>query len=94
MKRLLALLTSTTQAKNKLQAALTPADAPAFIDACASLAQLGWTAEDVEKISHAMVNRRILAFGWGQVTDLGEYGTPGIQGGATRGSRPYERAAL
>lgn len=81
----------TDEATNKLRAALTPTETPAFIDACASLAQLGMTAEDLNQISHAMVNRRILAFGWGDITDIGERGTPGYQGGVTQGSEPYER---
>lgn len=81
----------TDEATNKLRAALTPDQTPAFIDACAGLAQLGMTSEDLNQISHAMVNRRILAFGWGDITDLGERGTPGYQGGVTQGSAPYER---
>ncbi|MHA7176177.1 hypothetical protein ACX80D_05935 [Arthrobacter sp. Sr24] len=91
MKSWLTRKIETDEATNKLHAALTPGQAPAFIDACASPAQFGMTAEDINQISHAMVNYRILAFGWGDIKDLGERGTPGYQGGVTQGSEPYER---
>lgn len=91
MRNWLTRKADTDEAAIKLRAALAPDQTPAFIEACASLAQLGMTAEDLNQISHAMVNRRILAFGWGDITDLGERGTPGYKGGVTRGSEPYER---
>jgi hypothetical protein len=59
-----------------------------FIEACADLAQLGLSAEGVETIAHAMTRRRILAFGGGTITDLGEAGNH--LDGSTRGSRTYE----
>lgn len=61
---------------------------PAFIDACASLAQLGMSASQVETIVHAMTYRRILAFSSGTITDLGEAGH--YLDGSTRGSKTYE----
>lgn len=91
MRNWLTCKVDTDEATNKLRAALTTAETPAFIDACASLAQLGMTPEHLNQISHAMINRRILAFGWGDITDLGERGTPGYQGGVTQGTEPYER---
>lgn len=63
-------------------------DDPAFIDACALLAQLGLSAAQVERISHAMQHRRILAFSAGSITDLGEAGN--WLDGSTRGSKTYE----
>ncbi|KAA0979898.1 hypothetical protein FQ154_01695 [Paeniglutamicibacter gangotriensis] len=63
-------------------------DDPAFLDACASLAQLGMSAADLEQVVHAMTRRRILAFSAGTITDLGEAGSH--LDGSTRGSRTYE----
>lgn len=90
MKNWLTRKIETDEATAQLRAALTPKETPAFIAACVDLAQLGMTAEDINQISHAMVNRRILAFGWGDITDIGEHGTP-LLSGVTRGSEPYER---
>lgn len=67
-------------------------DDPAFIDACASLGQLGMSAEQVETIVHAMVHRRIIAFSAGTITDLGEAGH--FLDGSTRGSKTYEGHSL
>lgn len=62
-------------------------DDPAFINACAIFGQLGMTADDLNKIGHAMVHNRILAFGYGEVIDMGQRMAP--PGGGTRKTEPY-----
>lgn len=61
---------------------------PEFIDACASLAQLGMTADDLNKIGHAMVHNRMLAFGYGIIVDVGQ--RMALPGAPTRLTEPYE----
>ncbi|WP_372699400.1 hypothetical protein [Arthrobacter sp. JSM 101049] len=79
-----------TAAKDETQiyAVLGPAEAPEFLDACTDLAKLGLGAYQLRKIAHALQFNRILAFGFGDVTDLGEAGR--WLDGRTRGSSPYE----
>lgn len=62
-------------------------DTPEFLDACAVFAQLGISAEQLEKIGHAMVHNRILAFGYGDVIDMGQRMAP--PGMGTRKTEPY-----
>lgn len=59
-----------------------------FLDACAVFAQYGMSADDLNKIGHAMVHNRILAFGYGDVIDMGQRMAP--PGMGTRKTEPYE----
>ncbi len=72
------------EALSPLLRCLAHKDRARFIEACADLAKMGMSAEDVEGISHAMQHRRILAFGSGCYTDIGEYANP--YDGSTRGT--------
>lgn len=62
-------------------------DDPAFLDACAVFAQYGMSADDLNKIAHAMVHNRILAFGYGDVIDMGQRMAP--PGMGTRKTESY-----
>ena len=63
-------------------------DDPEFINACAVFAQYGMSADDLNKIGHAMVNNRMLAFGYGVIVDVGQ--RMALPGAPTRLTEPYE----
>lgn len=67
-------------------------DTPEFLDACAVFAQLGISADQLEQIGHAMVHNRILAFGYGDVIDMGQ--RMALPGGGTRKTEPYNGEQL
>lgn len=71
----------------ELARVVSPSDFPEYIEACADLAKLGFTADQLQQIVHAAVSNRILGFGWGDIRDLGETAGPY---GRTRGTEPYK----
>lgn len=82
------------EAMGKAQADLARCtDDPEFIHACAMLGQIGMSAEDLKRIIHAMMHYRILAFGFGEVLDLGQRGDP-YSGKSSRSTGPYEEGDL
>lgn len=63
-------------------------DDPEFINACAVFAQYGMSADDLNKLGHAMVHNRMLAFGYGVIVDVGQ--RMALPGAPTRLTEPYE----
>lgn len=74
-------------AVNRLALSVDPSQAVPFLDAVTDLTQLGFSADDMRQVAHAVQHRRILAFQPGGITDLGESARP--YDGATTGSLPY-----
>lgn len=74
-------------AVTRLALSVDTSQAGPFLDAVSELVQLGFSADDMHQVAHAVQHRRILAFQPGGITDLGESARP--YDGATTGSLPY-----
>lgn len=80
--------TQLSEEAQRLLRSIAPHEKGPYLNAAADLAQMGWSADDLATVAHAVQNRRILAFQSGSITDLGEGGRP--YDGATNGSKTYE----
>lgn len=92
MPKLVKWLTTPASTQLSAEAArllrnIEPQQRGLMLGSVTDLVQMGFSAEDMATVAHAVQHRRILGFHPGVVADLGEYARP--YDGRTTGSAPY-----